>query len=112
NYSYVTGYGYFNNITLGGAVPLTPAQLLLPAPYTAATGLFVFTGLNIGAIEAGNNVLNKSSQYNYIDTVSMVKGAHQMKFGADFRRPLPVGQRLFYQGTYNYVLIDVQCLTN
>jgi hypothetical protein len=74
----------------GGAVPL--GALPFPSPFTSRNGLFVFDVLSLGnnpAFSAGALAQNRQRQLNFVDSVSVQKGAHGIKFGIDFRRLSP-----------------------
>jgi hypothetical protein len=73
----------------GGAVPLS--SLPLPSPFTAGNGKFAFSvgGLRNGIYFEGANVRNLQQQVNLVENISVQKGAHNLKFGADYRRLSP-----------------------
>ena len=92
---------YLDNF--GGAVPL--ATLPFPSPFTSQNGLFVFQVFLLGsnsAFSAGALAQNRQRQLNFVDSVSLQKGAHGIKFGIDFRRlspplhPANYGQSAFF----------------
>jgi len=97
NYSRVNGssYEFLNNF--GGAVPL--ASLPLPSPYTAQNAQLAFfiLGLNHDLLLLGRGVQNLQRQINIVDSLSLTKGSHALKFGADFRRLSPVLAPPVYQ---------------
>jgi hypothetical protein len=75
----------------GGAVPL--GTFPFPSPFTADDGNFIFTvnslGENNGSLLAGANAHNRQRQINIVDSVSVQKGPHSLKFGIDYRRLSP-----------------------
>jgi hypothetical protein len=79
---------YLDNF--GGAVPLR--ALPFPSPFTSQNGQFVFEVSSLGnnpAFSTGEIAHNRQRQLNFVDSVSLQKGAHGIKFGIDFRRLSP-----------------------
>lgn len=83
NYSNQSSAFKFLPLTLDGAVPLNPSLILdtLPASENEA---FFFSGDTAGYF-LGPNGQNRARQFNLVDDVSVSAGAHQLKFGADYR---------------------------
>ena len=77
--------------SFGGAVPL--GTLPFPSPFTANNGQFIFyifsLGTNNSALQAGASSHSQQRQINIVDSVSIQKGSHGMKFGIDYRRLSP-----------------------
>jgi hypothetical protein len=89
NYSRANASSSFYQDDFGGAIPLSP--LPFPQPFAAENASF-FVGifsLNSGEYDAGANVGNLQRQMNLVDSLSMQRGAHSFKVGADFRRLWP-----------------------
>jgi len=84
NYSNVRAGSKFNLDTFGGAVPL-PDSLMFPTGYSSANGTFEFDISNVGVPSAGNLGISEQRQVNFVDNLSLTTGAHQMKFGVDYR---------------------------
>jgi hypothetical protein len=91
--------------SIGGAV--VPANSVLgTVPLNTKTSLFfwsLFNGMSTAGFElAGTGNDNIERQINVVDTFSWVKGAHQMKFGFDYRRISPILDRAGgnFQGAY------------
>ena len=105
NYTRSQAYSYLYSDTFGGAVPLS--TLPFPAPFTATDGLFQLgiNSLSHGFLDVGINGKQVQHQINIIDTVSIQKASHALKFGVDFRRLSPVvSNRLYSQdATFNDV---------
>jgi hypothetical protein len=81
----------------GGAVPL--ASLPFPSPYNARDSqltVFIF-GLSAPVISVGKNARNVQRQFNIVDNLSLQRGAHSLKFGADYRRLSPIVSPLAYE---------------
>ncbi|MGA8152414.1 MAG: carboxypeptidase regulatory-like domain-containing protein [Terriglobales bacterium] len=79
---------YLDNF--GGAAPL--GALPFPSPFTSQNGDFVFDVFSLGnnpGFDAGALAQNRQRQLNFVDSVSLQKGAHGIKFGIDFRRLSP-----------------------
>src|SRR5260370_11601948 len=74
---------------LGGAVPLT--SLPFPSPFDAQTGLFFLDILYLqqGQLFSGHIEQNIQKQINLVESLSLQKGSHSLKFGIDFRRLSP-----------------------
>jgi hypothetical protein len=98
NYSRNTG----NNSTVlddfGGAVPL-PDSVLFPPFASSQDSKFFFhlSGVASGLLSVGKNVTNLQRQVNLVNNLSHVTGAHQLKFGVDYRRMFPIFDQLKYQ---------------
>jgi Carboxypeptidase regulatory-like domain/TonB dependent receptor len=97
NYSNVNASTHTFLDSFGGAVPLT--NLPFPGGITASNGLLLFYifSLRDGFIEAGQTVRNVQRQINVVETLSTQKGAHNLKFGLDFRRLSPDFDPLAYE---------------
>jgi len=68
----------------GGAVPL-PESLFFPSGYSAANSNFIFIITGAGQYVQGKQGTNEQRQLNVIESLSVSKGSHQLKFGADYR---------------------------
>ncbi len=90
NYSQSGGETTAYMDTFGGGTP-APAQALFPSPFTYKNSAFflgTFFGTNMTEFE-GRSGGNTQHQYNIVDTLSMQRGAHSLKFGVDYRRLSP-----------------------
>jgi hypothetical protein len=89
NYSRTDGKsnGFIDDF--GGAVP--PASFLFPSPFTPSDSLLTLElfSLQNGTLAAGPFGRNAQRQFNFVDALSWQRGAHSIKFGADFRRLSP-----------------------
>lgn len=87
NFSRTTGASDSRLDNFGGATPLDPSVLFPPGvnPQDAFGGFFIPSGVN-SSYYLGKNVSNAQRQYNVIDGLSFLTGAHQFKFGVDWRR--------------------------
>jgi hypothetical protein len=96
NYSTTNASARYTMDNFGGAIPLTSVPF--PAPFTTQTSQFVFDifSLTNGELTLGEGGHNRQRQINIVDTLSVQKGSHSLKFGMDFRRLSP-----FY-GLYAY----------
>jgi hypothetical protein len=91
NYSDTDASSSFRLDSFGGAVPLE--TLPFPGSITARNSLFTFEPLILGiggALQAGEGVHNRQRQFNILDSVSLQKGSHSLKFGIDYRRLSPL----------------------
>ena len=101
NYSRSEGGTIYSIDEFGGAVP-PPDSLLFPSFTTREDALFSF-GISPGrALVIGKNVGNVQRQINLIDNLSVVAGAHQLKFGVDYRLLLPVNGPRTYDQSVNF----------
>lgn len=91
NYSKNTGATINQLDTFGGAV-LPPDSILFPSSASSQDGLFIFslTGGTNSSFGLGNQAQTAQRQINLVDTLSIVTGAHQLKFGGDYRRLFPI----------------------
>jgi hypothetical protein len=90
NYSSMDASSSFGMDSFGGAVPL--ATLPFPSPFTAQTGAFQFTVISLGNngnLLTGPGAYNQQRQLNIVDSISIQKGSHSLKFGMDYRRLSP-----------------------
>lgn len=100
NYSRVSASSFNLLDNFGGAVPL--ASLPSPSPYTEQNSEFGFRILTLqyGQFLPGRNAENLQRQFNIVDTLSLTRGSHALKFGVDFRRLSPmVSPPLYVQVT-------------
>jgi hypothetical protein len=89
NYSNAKASSYYYLDNFGGATP--PASFPFPNSFSTANALFEFTvgGLSNGYLTAGTNATNIQQQINLVDSLSIQKGSHDLKFGIDYRRLTP-----------------------
>lgn len=83
NYSTQYAAGIDSLDSFGGAVP--PPSSLLLGPLSVQDSVASFTLIGISQYQIGPADRNTSRQFNFVDDFSIVVGAHQMKFGADYR---------------------------
>jgi hypothetical protein len=97
NYSHVNASSYSVLDDFGGAV--VPPALPFPPSINSKDGLFFFgvLALQQGYMEDGQVGQNLQRQVNLVDTVTVQKGTHGLKFGVDFRRLSPVFGPFQYQ---------------
>src|SRR6185369_13330339 len=91
NFSNVTGNSRSSLDAFGGAA--VPADSFFIPPFASATDAFFRLSISGGrnaSIQSGTNVSNRQRQFNVVDSFSVVKGSHQIKFGVDYRLLLPV----------------------
>jgi hypothetical protein len=90
NYSSTDAASTNREDSFGGAVPL--GTLPFPSPFTASNGGFTFQLFALGdhsALLAGANAHNRQRQFNILDSLSLQKSSHNLKFGLDYRRLSP-----------------------
>ena len=104
NYSLSRGQSFLTLDNFAGALS-PPDSVLLPSPQTSSNSFFSFFGdfnpfgLNF---DLGKIADNTQHQINVTDNVSRVVGAHQVKFGLDYRRLHPEEGSLTYQTGYQF----------
>jgi outer membrane receptor protein involved in Fe transport len=91
NYSHNRGLSNFFTDTLGGAIPVADS-VLIPSFASAArsNATIIFNGVGFHFFQAGSFNDNVQRQLNLIDNLSYIVGAHQLKFGFDYRRLAPI----------------------
>jgi hypothetical protein len=97
NWSRITSKSFFFQDDFGGAIPPSDTQWF-PSFATRQTdriGLTLSFAIS-GGITVGNQAANQQRQINIVDSLSIVTGGHQFKFGVDYRRLSPVYGPLAY----------------
>src|SRR6266849_871580 len=87
NYSSTNASSSFLLDNFGGAVPL--GMLPFPSSFTASNAELAFLVNGLSALAVGASAHNQQRQLNILDNVSLQKGPHSLKFGADYRRLSP-----------------------
>lgn len=93
--------------SFGGAVPPTIITLG-PNLSNGENSYLLFGTFDTGVYATGPSAKNRSTQLNFADDMTVVRGTHQFKFGTDYRaiyldvRP--------YQSSINYVVFDLPTL--
>ena len=108
NYSRYTADSFFELDDFGGAV-VPPAPLLFSSDISGANAGFTLqlTGAQNGTIVFGRSPRHLQRQFNLVDSISVTRGSHQLKFGVDYRRLSPVfnlppySQTLIFNGVGN-----------
>ncbi len=75
--------------TFGGAVPLSTSTLNFPSSFTLQNALFQVNMFDIGGFVDGLQGNFLQQQYNLVDSLSLQKGSHSLKFGVDYRQLKP-----------------------
>jgi hypothetical protein len=102
NYSRSRANNFYTLDNFDGAVP-PPDSVLFPSGGSPQDSSFLFLGdfnthgLRLLAGELGDNL---QRQFNVTDSVSRIVGAHQMKFGLDYRRLSPINGIVPYMAQY------------
>jgi hypothetical protein len=63
-----------------------PQSLLFPPGYSLSNSVFQFSVLAAPFVYLGTYARNSARQFQVVDNLSWVKGAHRFRFGADYRR--------------------------
>src|SRR5262249_36611125 len=80
----------------GEASPL-PADLFYPSGFSSSNSLFEMIVGGAGEFAQGHAATDEQRQVNLVDTLSAIKGSHQLKFGVDYRWLAPVANPYSYQ---------------
>jgi hypothetical protein len=80
----------------GGAVPL-PDSMLFPTGFSSANSIFGLFIPGAGQYNQGKQGTSEQRQINLIDNLSVTKGSHQLKFGADYRWLAPFSSPFSYR---------------
>lgn len=99
NYSRNATGTVLGNDTFGGAALPPPDSQLYPSPFTHQNAQFFLSIFSLTphvGWGAGHDASNLQRQYNIVDSLSWQKGAHNLKFGADYRRLSPQGRPTAY----------------
>jgi hypothetical protein len=117
NYSRQLGQGEDLPATYGGAVPVDRA--LLTNGYDGVGSLIISLTGGVAGVWGGDTSKNYQRQINIVDNVSVVNGAHQFKFGVDYRRLSPTyaiqNQQIVYffsEGSVNSAIADQVSIKN
>src|SRR5262249_37967770 len=97
NYSRNRGTGLNRLDDFGGATP--PLDSVVFPSFASSQDSQFFLSLSGGTTSSfllGKSADNLQEQVNLIDTLSVVRGSHQLKFGVDYRRLFPVFDPLKY----------------
>ena len=107
NYSRATGANVFGFDNFGGAIPPTPSQYLSPwqNPITGGSFFDILNGRDT-QLGPGPTAANLNRQLNVVDSISISRGSHLLKFGFDFRRLTPV--QTFWDSTGVYLWLTAQ----
>lgn len=106
NYSRTNAFSHSYLDSFNGAVPIASSPF--PAPFSTRDANFSIGINSLGAngfIAEGISGRQIQRQINIVDSLSVQKGSHSLKFGIDFRRLSPiVSNRLYSQnGTFSDV---------
>ena len=90
----------------GGALPI-PDSLLFPDGFSSNNGQYQFYVGGAGQYFQGKNATDEQRQLNFVDNLSVLKGAHQLRFGADYRWLAPFSTPYSYRQVA--VFLGVTC---
>ena len=87
NYSNLKSYSETDLSTLGGAQPISSAQLaqIYPAGVNVGSSQLGFSLDDASSYYLGSGGVSEQRQANVTDNISFALGAHLLKFGADYR---------------------------
>jgi hypothetical protein len=92
--------------SFGGAVP--PSANLLLGPFSPSDNAGGFYSFDVGFYSQGPIARDRTRQFELADDLSLTSGAHQLKFGADYRAILL--DHNAFQHSITYETPDVQTL--
>jgi hypothetical protein len=93
NYSRVSSSQTTSLDNYGGAIPFDSSAVPLPSPYTPRNSQLAFYILGMGnnpLLDTGGGASDLQRIVNLVDSVSLQKSSHALKFGVDYRRLTPV----------------------
>jgi hypothetical protein len=85
----------------GGNTPADLTQLVGLGPQSSTEALFLLGSNAVQLYQQENSAAQR--QWNLVDTVSFSSGAHQFKFGVDYRRLAPISIPFSPQAIYEYI---------
>lgn len=111
NYSRVSSSQTYSLDDFGGATPFISSAVGLPSPYISSNSYVSFgiIGLNNYILETGGAGSNLQRQFNLVDSLSLQRGSHSLKFGADYRRLTPsLGPPAYSQNAFFLGVSDAE----
>ncbi|MGB6474681.1 MAG: TonB-dependent receptor [Candidatus Sulfotelmatobacter sp.] len=96
NYSNDRVSSRFGSDDFGGAMPV-PDSVLFPSDFSSTNGIFEFLIAGAGEWATGKFGTNEQRQVNLIDNFAWSRGAHELKFGMDYRWLSP------FSSPYSYI---------
>jgi hypothetical protein len=93
NYSRVSASQKTSLDNFGGAIPFDSSAVPLPSPYTSRDselGFYIYGMGNEPFLDTGGGMSDLQRIVNLVDSVSLQKSSHALKFGLDYRRLTPV----------------------
>lgn len=100
-------FGGVSQSSFGGAIPV-PRNVLVPRQFDSisaqGSAFFFLSGLTASApaVAFVDRNLNSQHQFNIVNNISYSIGAHQLKFGVDFRRLTPVRDSNSYATEFDF----------
>lgn len=101
NYSRNKGSSLHMLDDFGGAIP-PPNSLLFPPFVTSEARIATVSVGGLSTFQQGTFGVDVQRQINLLDTLSAIKGNHQLKFGIDYRRLIPIFNRPNYQQLFSF----------
>jgi len=108
NYSRTNADSYYFMDSFGGAMPLV--ALPFPEGDTTQNSLFsmqIFSWSTGSTLNLGKSMDNTQRQTNLVDSLSLQRGSHSLKFGADFRRLTPSNTPPSYKQVVSFATVPV-----
>jgi hypothetical protein len=98
NYSVSGGKVHATTDSFGGGTPMPPSYF--PAPYDYSNAILYMIPIFGTSLEedTGLGGANFQRQWNIVDALSVQKGTHSLKFGADYRTLMPNYGQATYEG--------------
>lgn len=98
NYSVNGGNSYAVINTTGGGAPPPPLTWFPSGTSLANSAFYFLAAFGTTMLEQdGDYAKNYQRQWNFVDTFSVAKGSHDLKFGVDYRRLMPnYGQATYW----------------
>jgi Carboxypeptidase regulatory-like domain/TonB dependent receptor/TonB-dependent Receptor Plug Domain len=104
NYSRNEGHNFFTLDNFGGAVP-PPDSFLFSTFGSPETGNVIMSFTGVPVFTRGIFGVDVQRQINLLDTFSAIKDDHQLKFGIDYRRLIPIFNRPNYSQNFSFASV-------
>jgi len=106
NYSRTTASTIYSLDNFGGAIPLTSEPF--PSGYSVKNAQFAILIASLVGSEylVGDSAKNVQRQFNIVDSLSLQRGSHSLKFGVDYRRLSPIFSPFLYEQTAGFLSVS------
>jgi len=109
NYSTQSNEGFYTLHSFGGSIPPSPSLYFGNLPGAQSQGNFYISGVK--SLHVGSAGRSSTKQANFTDDLTLSAGAHQLKFGGDYRAIFLNANENIKNGLY-YIAISTQSLVS